>query len=282
MFVDDYDYLTVVKKASEICQNLVIEKIDDNTDLATMNGLIYLPNTNFYDPKMSDAVEIAQVMREPLFEFRKTLNELIANGFNGKIILNSPHDEVFVYFAAYFSGLDVKKIIGIGTLAQEIILRESLVKKFRVNGNDINVNTLGLNTKNLVAWSRVYIGPSPLLTYVANGNDDNDKEIISDLTTQLNDALIVTNPIIQAKAISYLLNCLFKNQSLICSVTSVKKENDQFSLLLGPKLVNEIGIYHAINLQLSDDENEELDNNLKQATTIIENIKKGKKDAKKD
>ncbi|KAA5551503.1 lactate dehydrogenase, partial [Acinetobacter baumannii] len=91
---------------------------------------------------------MAENIREPLMQFRMAINDIISRGFNGKIMIDCPHDEIFVYFAAYFSGLDVEKIIGLGTLPQEIILREALGRKFNVSGDDINVNTLGLNTHN--------------------------------------------------------------------------------------------------------------------------------------
>lgn len=268
--------------AVEMCHNFRIEFIEPNLKLDKIAGLIYLPNDEFYHPEIIDATTVAENIREPLMEFRMIINDIISRGFNGKIMIDCPHDEVFVYFAAYFSGLDVKNIIGFGTLPQEIILREALVREFKVSGDDINVNTLGLNTHNLVAWSRVYIGPSTLLSYIADENQNYDDKIISELSEEIGNQAIVSNAIIQNKAIIRLLTCLYGENSLICSVISLKKENDKLSLSLGPKLVNQYGVFRSINLQLADNELDELIHDGQWSMDIIEKIKKGKKNGKKN
>lgn len=268
--------------ATEMCHNFRIELIEREANLDEIDGMIYLPNDDFYHSENIDAAAVAADISEPLMKFRKTINDIVGQGFNGKIIIDSPHDEIFVYFAAYFSGLDVKKIIGLGTLPQEIILREALVRKFKVSGDDINVNTLGLNTHNLVAWSRVYIGPSTLLSYIADDSQNYDDQIISDLSEEIENCKIVSNDIIQSKAIIRLLTCVYGKNSLICSVTSLKKENDKLSLSLGPKLVNQYGVFRSINLQLADNEEEELIHDGNWSMDIIKEIKKGKKNGKKN
>ncbi|KRN78340.1 Rossmann-fold NAD(P)-binding domain-containing protein [Fructilactobacillus lindneri] len=282
VLVDDEENFSSDFLASEMCQNLDIKEINSESKLDEFDVMIYLPNTDFYNPKVTDPARIAEDISDELDKFRDTINDVISRGFKGKIILDAPHDEVFVYFAAYFSGFDVNNIMGLGTLPQEMILREKLVTEFKVSDEDINVNTLGLSTNNLVAWSRVYIGPATLLSYIASENNNFDSKLITDVQEMISDPQIVTNLMIQAKAIIKLLNYLSKSESLICSVVSLNKENDKFSLNLSPKLINHNGIIQSINLQLSDDETKEVDDDLKWATDIIENIKEGKAHGKKD
>ncbi|WP_429971231.1 lactate dehydrogenase [Fructilactobacillus sp. Tb1] len=282
ILLDDPEIYAEEILAIEMCHNFRVELMEADAKLDNVDGMIYLPNDEFYAPEVTDAALVADRIREPLMNFRITINDIISRGFNGKIIIDSPHDEVFVYFAAYFSGLDVKKIIGLGTLPQEIILREALVREFKVSGDDINVNTLGLNTHNLVAWSRVYIGPSTLLSYIADDSQNYDDEIINNLSEEIGNHKIVSNPIIQSKAIIRLLTCVYGENSLICSVISLKKENDKLHLSLGPKLVNQFGVFRSINLQLADNELQELTDDGEWSMNIIENIKKGKKNGKKN
>lgn len=282
ILLDNPEIYTNEILATEMCHNFRIKVMELDARLGEIDGMIYLPDDSFYDPEIIDASTIAENIREPLMQFRMAINDIISRGFNGKIMIDCPHDEIFVYFAAYFSGLDVKKIIGLGTLPQEIILREALVRKFNVSGDDINVNTLGLNTHNLVAWSRVYIGPSTLLSYIADDSKNYDDKIINNFSEQIGNHKIVSNSVIQSKAVMRLLTCVYGENSLICSVTSLKKENDKLSLSLGPKLVNQFGIFRSINLQLADNEQEELTHDAEWSMDIIENIKKGNKNGKKN
>lgn len=279
--VDDSEQIRSAVLSSKMCHNLSIQ-IADKPELNNFDALLYLPDIEFYNPKLTDANQIAEDMRPEIDNLRDVINDCVSNGFRGKIVINAPHDEIFAYFAAGFSGLDNQNIIGVGTLPQEMLLKNELLRNFDVSADDINVNVLGLNTNNLVAWSRVYIGPATLLSYLADDSNNYSSDIIGQVQQVIDDPDVVTNQMIQSKALIRLLISMYEGQSLICSVVSVDKEKDELKLDMSPKLINRNGAAQAIRLQLSEDEQKKLNQDLGWANEIITAVINGGKDASKN
>ncbi len=102
VLVDDEENFSSDFLASEMCQNLDIKEINSESKLDEFDVMIYLPNTDFYNPKVTDPARIAEDISDELDKFRDTINDVISRGFKGKIILDAPHDEVFCLFCCIF------------------------------------------------------------------------------------------------------------------------------------------------------------------------------------
>ncbi|KRM91671.1 lactate dehydrogenase [Fructilactobacillus florum] len=254
------------------CRRFQLQSV--STDLTKTAVVIWLPDTTFFDAKVVEPTEVALSLRTMIDELRSTVNRLISAGFAGKMIFDVPHDEIFTYFAAYFSGFAVEQIIGVGTLPQEMLLRNELCNRLGVASDDLNVNTLGLNTNSFVAWSRIYLGSMNLLSYLKSEDNNLDLDLLEELQATISDQAIVGNEIIQQKAILKLLDALFYQHAILYTGVGLKKNKDQLQLALVNRIINTKGMQHELQLPLSDQEAQDLATDLDFANEVITAIKK--------
>ncbi|USS87283.1 lactate dehydrogenase [Fructilactobacillus hinvesii] len=256
------------------CRHFRLEALKPDADLSMIDTLIYLPALDFYAQSETDATKIAPLLAPEIDELRTMTNDVMERAFQGKIIVNAPHDEVFLYFLASFSGLDVNKLMGVGNVPVGLMLREQLIDNFKVSDEDVNVSACGLNTNCVLAWNRIYVGSSSLLSYVASPTNNYDTDLIGKVQQTVTDPQVVVNPVLQIQAIVKLLACLTGAESAVHAVVSLEKKSDQIALNQMPKLVNCSGLAHELPFKLADAEADELDYNLNWSTEIIEQIKK--------
>ncbi|USS86418.1 lactate dehydrogenase [Fructilactobacillus cliffordii] len=259
---------------SRACRHFRTKKLEADADLSMIDTLIYVPSLDFYAQLETEATKIAPVLVPAIDELRLMINDVMERAFQGKIIVDAPHDEIFLYFLASFSGLDVNKLMGVGNVPVSLMLREQLIANFNVSDEDINVSACGLNTNCVLAWNRIYVGSSSLLSYVASPTNNYDTDLIGKLQQVVTDPQIVVNQVLQIQAVVKLLLCLIGADSTVQPVVSLEKKSDQIALNQMPKLINQGGLSHELPVKLSDAETEELDYNSNWSTEIIEAIKK--------
>ena len=158
--------------------------------------------------------------------FRTFVNAAMGAGFNGKLILTGTNDAVLSVLAARFSGVDHQKVLGLGTLAQSRLLEQRLRQQLSVGVNDVHAFVVGTALAHLISWSRSYIGPAPVMTYLANQDTSFGMAEMTAAAEQIDDPAIVTNPTLSVLALVQVLNAFYNQAPFIGTVTNVQPSNE--------------------------------------------------------
>ncbi|MFB9769396.1 lactate dehydrogenase [Lactiplantibacillus modestisalitolerans] len=190
--------------------------------------------------------------------FRAFVNDAMGAGFNGKLILAGSNDAVLSVLAARFSGVDHQKVLGLGTLPESRLLEQLLRQQFNVGTNDVRAFVVGTAAAHLISWSRSYIGPAPVLTYLANQDINFGMDEMTAAADRIDDPAVVTNQTLSVLALVRILNAFYQQQPFIGTVTNVQTDTeDQLVGLASPVLVSANGIKHLADMVLSDEEQKE-------------------------
>jgi len=190
--------------------------------------------------------------------FRTFVNAAMGAGFNGKLVLAGSNDAVLSVLAARFSGVDHSKVIGLGTLPQSRLLEQLLRRQLSVGPADVRAFVVGTAQEHLISWSRSYIGPAPVMTYLANQDISFGMDEMSAATEQVDDPAIVTNQTLSVLALVQILNAFYAQAPFIGTVTNVQTlVDDQLVGLSSPVLISANGIKRMADMVLSDEEQKE-------------------------
>ena len=191
--------------------------------------------------------------------FRAFVNDAMGAGFNGKIILAGSNDAVLSVLAARFSGIDHSKVVGLGTLPQSRLLEQLLRQQLSVGPADVRAFVVGTAATHLISWSRSYIGPAPVMTYLANQDISFGMDEMSAATEQIDDPTIVTNQTLSVLALVQVLNAFYAQTPFIGTVTNIQTpvDDDQLVGLSSPVLISANGIKRMADMVLSDEEQKE-------------------------
>jgi len=190
--------------------------------------------------------------------FRTFVNAAMGAGFNGKLILAGSNDAVLSVLAARFSGVDHSKVIGLGTLSQSRLLEQLLRRQLSVGPADVRAFVVGTAQEHLISWSRSYIGPAPVMTYLANQDISFGMDEMSAATDEVDDPAIVTNQTLNVLALVQILNAFYAQAPFIGTVTNVQAlVDDQLVGLSSPVLISANGIKRMADMVLSDEEQKE-------------------------
>ena len=190
--------------------------------------------------------------------FRSFVNDVMAGGFNGKLLLAGSNDAILTVLAARFSGVDHQRVIGLGTLPQSRLLEQLLRNQLNVGVNDVHAFVVGTAREHLISWSRSYIGPAPVLTYLANQDTSFGPEEMATDAEKVDDPAIITNQTLSVLALVQVLNAFYNQAPFIGTVTNVQPlDEDQLVGLASPVLISANGIKRLADMVLSDEEQKE-------------------------
>ena len=197
-------------------------------------------------------------LRATLPLFRQFVNAAMAAGFKGKLLLAGSNDAILSVLAARFSGIDHQRVLGLGTLPQSRLLEWLLQKQLNVGANDVHAFVVGVTKDHLISWSRSYIGPAPVLTYVANQDTSFGADEMAADQEQVDDPAIVTNQTMSVLALVQVLSAFYQHQPFIGTVTNVQPGADGQPVgLASPVLISANGIKRLTDVVLSDEEQKE-------------------------
>lgn len=227
-------------------------------------------------PASDEEVDELMLLQANLPIFRESVNEAIENGFTGKLLISGILDEILTYFAWRFTGMDRAKVIGVGTTPQALLLNALLRQQLEVGDQDPNVSVIGRASDPLIAWSRVYIGPAPILMYVANEDSNFAAQDLTGLETQISAVTVPENTTLQGLAVIRIVKALLLNESAILPVTNIKADGAGSSTFASstPVLVNQDGQTKLTELSLSENEQtqyNEIETAIKALINKIEN-----------
>ncbi|KRL75799.1 lactate/malate family dehydrogenase [Secundilactobacillus paracollinoides] len=262
-----------LQTAAKLCQHFSLT-LGQNEDLVSADVVIIALER----PQIA-AEDMLSYVQGIMPRFRQLVNSVIENGFKGKILISAPFDELLVYFAWRFSGLPQTQLVGVGTFSQTLFLQSQLKHRLHVGENDVRALVVGTPQQQLIVWSRSYVGPAPVLMYLANQDNHFSAEDIAELETEASSQALVDNWVIQDMALERLLMALVDDQPLIATVSNIQTDHEVGPLAIStPVLVSLAGVHRLTDLTLSDSEETEFETiigQLRQTITEIENGKIG-------
>lgn len=209
------------------------------------------------------------------------VKEIMASGFDGILVIASNPVDVMTHVAYEASGLPKERVIGSGTILDTARFRYLLSDYFQVDSRNVHAYIVGEHgDSELPIWSHVTIGGLPLNVYgkLNNFYEDRDMQAIFE---NVRDAAY---QIIQKKGATYygigmglarLTKALLYNENSILTVsTYFEGEYDIDGVYMGiPAVVNANGVREILRLNLSDREQQLLENSANILKDMHHNLK---------
>ncbi|MDO4752735.1 MAG: L-lactate dehydrogenase [Candidatus Saccharibacteria bacterium] len=259
------------------------EAMDLRDALAVVPSHVKISNGTYKDAKDCDVVVITAGVAQKPGESRMELlnknvkilkgmiNEIMASGFDGILLVVSNPMDVLTYYAWKFSGLPAERVIGSGTVLDSARLRQRISNYLNVNSKSVHAYQIGEHgDSELTLWSLADCGGQK----VAEMLPEETLNGISDFVK--NEAYAI----IEKKGATYygiaacviqILECIFNDEMRVLPVSSF----DNFSgVCFGwPTVVGRMGIIRRLDLGISEKEGMELQksiNTLKKAINSVE------------
>lgn len=242
--------------ASALCSHFDL-RVGTTADYGQATWLVILDRTT---DDSAVATEIA--------ELRVFMNRIVQNGFKGQLIFGGAHDEQLSYFAWKFSGLQANQIWGLGTYPLARLLTARLADRLGVGSAAAQATVIGTADLPIVVWSRTYIGPVPILMYLANADTKISADDLDKMANWLQREAKGDQISLRLMALIELLEAALNDQPLIAPATTIHTETPDFAAAT-PVLVTASGVKHLTNLILSEDEQQDYS---EQVTTLRANI----------
>ena len=259
------------------------EAMDLRDALAVVPSHVKISNGTYKDAKDCDVVVItAGVAQKPGESRMELLNknvkilkgmidEIMASGFDGILLVVSNPMDVLTYYAWKFSGLPAERVIGSGTVLDSARLRQRISNYLNVNSKSVHAYQIGEHgDSELTLWSLADCGGQK----VAEMLPEETLNGISDFVKNEAYAIIEKKGATYygiAACIIQILECIFNDEMRVLPVSSF----DNFSgVCFGwPTVVGRAGIIRRLDLGISEKEGMELQksiNTLKKAINSVE------------
>ncbi|SMG17581.1 L-lactate dehydrogenase [Paenibacillus aquistagni] len=199
--------------------------------------------------------------------FKKIVDSVMQSGFDGIFIVATNPVDVLTYATWKYSGLPASRVIGSGTLLDSARLRFELGSRLQVDPRSIHAYIMGEHgDTELPVWSHVNIASMPLNDYIERHNGPS-KEELQDIFVSVRDAAY---HIIERKGATYygiamglarLTRAVLRNENSIVSVSVLLEgEYGLDDLYIGvPAVINRDGVKDIIELDLSPEEQQQLE-----------------------
>lgn len=204
--------------------------------------------------------------------------KIMKSGFNGVIIVASNPVDLMAYVVAKVSGFPKNQVIGSGTVLDTARLRYIMSDYLKVSSKNIHAYIMGEHgDSSFVPWNHVYVGCKRIKDVMKDNNHD-----IKDLEKIHKDVVNAAYEIINKKkatyygigmALSSLVKAVLDNENSILTVSTYLKDGEygQDDIYIGvPAIINNNGVRELLNIELTSDEQEKLDNSCK----IIKEMRK--------
>ena len=203
---------------------------------------------------------------------------IMKSGFDGIIIVASNPVDLMTYVVAKISGLPKNKIIGSGTVLDSARLRFILSDYLKISSKNIHAYIMGEHgDSSFVPWNHAYVGCKKIKEVFEETNrpleklDEIHKEVVN-----------AAYEIIEKKKATYygigmslskLVKSVLDNDNSILTVSTYLKDGQygQDDIYIGvPAVINKDGVREILMLDLTEEEQEKLNNSCK----ILNDIKK--------
>ena len=192
---------------------------------------------------------------------------IMKSGFNGVIIVASNPVDLMTYVVAKVSKLPKSQVFGSGTVLDSARLRYILSKQLNVSSKNIHAYVMGEHgDSSFVPWEHAYIGCKKITDIVTDINKLNELHM-----QVVNSAY----EIIEKKRATYygigmslskLVKSVLDNDNSILTVSTYLKDGiyGHDDIYIGvPAIINGKGVREVLDLDLSDKEQDKLNNSCK-------------------
>ena len=221
-------------------------------------------------------LELAEINAKIMKDITKNI---MASGFNGVIIVASNPVDLMTYVVSKVSGLPKNQVFGSGTVLDTARLRYIMSDYFKVSSKNIHAYIMGEHgDSSFVPWAHAYIGCKRIKDVMKDGNRP-----MEDLEKIHQDVVNAAYEIINKKKATYygigmclskLVKSVLDNDNSILTVSTYLKDGQygQDDIFIGvPAIVNGKGVRELLELELTKEEQEKLDNSCRIIKEMREN-----------
>ena len=197
--------------------------------------------------------------------------QIMASGFNGIIIVATNPVDLMTYVVAKVSGLPKNQVLGSGTVLDTARLRYLMADYLKISSKNIHAYIMGEHgDSSFVPWNHAYVGCKKVIDVMKDNNHP-----MSDLDKIHKGVVEAAYEIIEKKKATYygigmalnrIVRAVLDNENSILTV-STYLENGQYGqddIYIGvPAVINAHGVRELLDLELSKEEQEKLDNSCK-------------------
>ncbi len=221
-------------------------------------------------------LDLAEKNAKIMKEITKNIME---SGFDGIIIVASNPVDLMAYVVYKTSGLPKNRVIGSGTILDTARLRFLLADHFKISSKNIHAYVMGEHgDSSFVPWNYSYMGCKKILDVLKD--DKHAEEKLEKIHKEVVDAAY---KIIDRKKATYygigmslgklVISILDNENSILTISTYLEGEYGQKDIYIGvPSIINSSGIREVVELDLTKEEQEKLDNSCKILKEIKEKV----------
>lgn len=202
---------------------------------------------------------------------------IMQSGFDGVIVVASNPVDIMSYVVSKVSGLPKNRVIGSGTVLDTARLRYLIGEYLQVSSKNVHAYIMGEHgDSSFVPWEHCYVGCKNIIDIMKDNNRPmEDLKKIHDGVWQ------AAYEIIEKKratyygigmALSRLVKAILNDENSILTVsTYLDNKYNQNGLYIGvPAVISKDGVKELLELELSKEDQEKLDNSCKVIKDIIE------------
>jgi L-lactate dehydrogenase len=211
--------------------------------------------------------------------------EVVQSGFDGIFVVATNPVDIMTRLTYELSGFNAAKVIGTGTTLDTARLRYLMGEYFEVDPRNIHAYVIGEHgDSEFVPWSQALLAAKPIKDVLIDNPMAYDMEELDKIAGEVRDA---AQKIIEAKGATYygigmamvrVIRAILKNENSVLTV-SVRLRGEyggKKDVFVGnPCIVNASGAKRILELKLTDNELEQLDNSCKILNDNFNSIAEG-------
>lgn len=197
-------------------------------------------------------------------------NKLRDTSFKGIVLVACNPLDVITELIAHYLDYPYNKVIGTGTMLDTARLRSLISKKIKVKPSDINAYVLGEHgNSQFVAWSNANIGLENLSRFLTL----EEKDELEDDTRHMGGVIVRHKGYTSDGVASCLLEltlCILNDLKKVYPVSNYNTTYDVY--ISTPCIIGKKGIEKVINIKLTEEEEEKLENSAEVISEALEKI----------
>lgn len=196
---------------------------------------------------------------------------IMKSGFNGVIVVATNPVDLMTYVVSKVSGLPKNQVIGSGTVLDTARLRFILSEKLNVYSKNIHAYIMGEHgDSSFVPWDHAYVGCKKIKDVVKEKGksveelEEIHKQVVNAAYEIINKKRATYYGI--GMCLSKICKAIIDNDNSILTVSTYLKDGEygQDDIFIGvPAIVNAKGVRELLELELTKEEQEKLDNSCK-------------------
>ncbi len=208
---------------------------------------------------------------------KEIVTSVVSSGFNGIFVVASNPVDILTYATWKYSGFNANRVIGTGTMLDSSRLRKEIAELSKVDPRSVHAYIMGEHgDSEFAVWSHANIGGLPIDEWVKH-NDVDENSLLNSFTKVRNAAYEIINKKGAtfygiAAALANLTKAILNNENSIYSVSAyLRGEYGHEDIYVGvPAIVNANGVKNVLEIPLTDNEQERMNESVSILKDIID------------